>query len=110
MKLTNHPYLTASNDVAAYGADLRKSLIECNVAENLQNDLIHYFTRGRLPGSFLTACLENDLKRALGSASTKMWDYVHNVVCFLYWHVPQSSWGSPEKVKAFIDSFDEVEA
>ena len=82
-------------------------LKECNVAVNLRDGLLLYLRYGILSGSFLTACLENNLYEALGHASTQHWDYVYNVVFFLYNHAPSDSWGSKEKVKQFINSFQE---
>lgn len=80
----------------------RKKMEECNVADNLRDGLELYLLRKILPGGFLIACLENNLSEAMGRASTQTWEYVHNVVMFLYNYAPSDSWGSPEKVKKFL--------
>lgn len=82
-----------------YEISLKDQMEKCNVAYNLRSGLIRYFVNGIIPGDFLKACLENNLKEALGVASTQHWDYIFNVVSFLYYHAPVNSWGSKEKVQ-----------
>ena len=74
----------------------------CEVAENLHEGLMRYFEHHILPGRFLTACLENNLKNAIGFASTKTWDYIFSVMNFLYTFVPDDTWGSKEIVQAWL--------
>jgi len=69
--------------------------------ENLQGGMKLYLERGIKPGSFLTACLANDLVGALGSvgppSGISEWDYVSSVCYFLYNELPgrgrESPWG-----------------
>jgi hypothetical protein len=82
--------------------ELKEGFKSCRVAENLQEGLQQYIENHILPGNFLTACLENNLKNALGFASTKTWDYVFSVMNFLYNYAPAFIWGSPVKVKDWI--------
>ena len=83
--------------------ELEAALSYCEVAENLHAGLMMYFEHQVRPGRFLTACLENDLTNALGYASTKTWDYVFNVMNFLYSYAPGGSWGSKENVKNWTE-------
>ena len=79
--------------------ELEAALNYCEVAENMHAGLLRYFEHHIKPGKFLLACLENDLTGALGYASTKTWDYVFNVMNFLYSYAPGGSWGSTKAVK-----------
>ena len=83
--------------------ELDAALNYYEVAENLHAGLMMYFEHQVRPGRFLTACLENDLTNALGYASTKTWDYVFNVMNFLYSNAPGGSWGSKENVKNWTE-------
>lgn len=79
----------------------KEELEKCNVADNLQSGLELYLTRGIIPGDFLYACLTNNLMEAFGRASTRHWDYIYNVMMFLYNYAPTNSWGSVDKVKTY---------
>lgn len=62
-----------------------------------------YFERGIPQGSFFTAVLENDLRGAIGAADQYNRRLLFDWVAWLYWEAPSESWGSPEKVAAWID-------
>lgn len=55
-------------------------------------------------GGFLGACLENNLKEALGRADIESRANLFEIVSFIYNKMPASIQGSPEKVKAHLDS------
>jgi hypothetical protein len=62
-----------------------------------------YVANGCPPGSFLRAVLENDLMRALGQADDTNMANLPAYGNFLYNHVPVACYGSPEKVREWIE-------
>lgn len=86
---------------------LTKALEECQVAGNLREGLLRYLLQGIKPGLFLRAVLANDLFIAMGLATEREWDYIYNVLQFLYWNAPGGSWGSKEKVSEFLQTFQQ---
>ncbi len=71
-----------------------------------------YLLRGILPGSFLTAVLENNLAAAASQADDANRELLFDYANFLYNHFPSDAWGSPEKIKAWCESIHvgEIEA
>jgi len=74
---------------------------------NLQGGMKRYIEDGIRPGSFLTACLENDFVGALGVASNKTYDYLHGVGMFLWNELPARGypncpWGNRKAVVDWI--------
>lgn len=61
-----------------------------------------YVEAGVPPGDFLMAVLQNDLKEAFGRADEYNTRAMHSIVQYLYNHVPEVCWGSPEKVKQWL--------
>ena len=62
-----------------------------------------YVTDGVQPGGFLEAVLENNLREAFGSADLNNRDALFDIVSYCYNKIPRECWGSPEKVKAWIE-------
>lgn len=77
------------------------------VPEHMQAGLMLYLEHGVLPGSFLTAVLENDLKGAFGRADHINESRIKDIVTFLYNYAPGPCWGSPQKVASWVASFSE---
>lgn len=71
--------------------------------EGCHEGLIRYVVYGICPGNFLTAVLSNDLKEAFARADQDNKAAMAAWVGFLYNHCPGSCWGSPEKMKSWID-------
>ena len=61
-----------------------------------------YIEDHRLPGDFITACLENNLNRAFAYADGINRERLRDVVLFLHNEAPGNCWGSQEKVKAWV--------
>lgn len=62
-----------------------------------------YVRDGALPGDFLQAVLRNDLTEACARAD---WINIRNIPAFAAWlhnEAPIPSWGSAEKVAAWVD-------
>lgn len=77
------------------------------IPDHMHDALRSYLEMGLLPGSFLTAVLENDLKGAFGAADHINASRLKDYVSFLSNFAPSSCWGSPEKVAAWVAMFDE---
>ena len=71
----------------------------------MRDGVRRYFLQGIPPGGFFLAVLENDLIGALGHADRINQNSLPVYGEFLYNYVPASSWGSPEKVQDWMDSF-----
>jgi hypothetical protein len=90
-------------DVQVYRDHLQEKLAERSIPDHLWPGLLAYFTERRRVGSFLTACLENNLQDAmLRAADPATVVAVKGIVEFLCWHVPSTSWGSPDAVHAWL--------
>ena len=67
----------------------------------LQDGMQRYVEEGRLVGDFLTACLENDLSKAVNRADDKNSKLLPEIVRWMYWNLPQGCWGSQEAVASW---------
>ena len=54
------------------------------------------------PGGFLTAVLENNLRKSFGQADKENREALFEIVCHCYKELPYNCWGSPEKVKNWL--------
>jgi hypothetical protein len=63
--------------------------------------LERYLTAGILPGDFLRAVLENDLRMAILRADPVNRGRLPELVEWLWHHAPAAAWGSPEAVQAW---------
>lgn len=82
--------------------ELTKSAIERGVPEGLIGGLVRYIIHGIQPGQFLTAVLSNDLMEAFGRADLESREAMFQIVLFLYNDAPGASFGSPERMAAWI--------
>jgi len=69
-----------------------------------QNQLARYIERGGEVRNFIYAVLTNDLSRAIFHANKNDIGHLKDLAEFLYWEAPKECWGSPEKVKAWIEN------
>lgn len=68
---------------------------------------IQGYVEHRIPtGSFLRACLEKDLKEAVGRADRVNIELLPVIICYLYNEVPSTCWGSRERVKSWLANPD----
>jgi len=65
------------------------------------NEYIHY---RQPPGGFLRAVLENDLCQSFARAHISNRAAMFDIVCYLHNFAPSDCWGSPEKVKSWLES------
>lgn len=73
------------------------------VPEHCREGLLNYLRYGLPPGHFLMAVLANDLTEACGRADDSNRVALADYISVLYNHAPSESWGSREKVRAWID-------
>ncbi|MGD8305123.1 MAG: hypothetical protein PVF17_00585 [Ignavibacteria bacterium] len=64
--------------------------------------LRNYLNFGTKPGSFLTALLANDLKNAVTKADDENILLIREYVRWLIFNAPDESWGTYDKVNAWI--------
>ena len=55
------------------------------------------------PGGFVRAVLENNLTQAYGYADAENFASLKEIVKYCYWEIPGDCWGSPEKVRAWLN-------
>ena len=68
-----------------------------------------YAERRIPPGSFVEAVLCNNLIEALGRADDDNLRDIYEIVKYCYWKIPGNCWGSPQKVKAWLEQTWEME-
>lgn len=72
------------------------------IPEHMRRGVSLYLEKGIRPGSFLTAVLENNLVESIAQADSINQTWIKNWANFLYNEMPIVSWGSKEKVNAWI--------
>lgn len=70
--------------------------------DHMQGAMERYIEHGMLPGSFLTAVLENDLFEAVGRADEVNKYSLPQYVMFLYNYAPSGCYGSREKIERWV--------
>lgn len=78
-----------------------------NIKPLILESLYNYIDAGVPCGGFLTAVLCNDLKESFGRADDFNRDHLFDIVQFLYNKAPAPCWGSPDKVKAWVEKHNE---
>lgn len=66
-----------------------------------------YVQKGIPVGDFLYAVLSNDLKGAFNRADSNNYRFMGDIIRYLWNYVPSACWGSPERVKAWLDFKDQ---
>ena len=69
----------------------------------MQEGVKRWVEHGVMPGSFLRAVLENDLKGAVGNADSNNLAALRYWVEWFYDYAPAGCWGSALKVRAWQD-------
>lgn len=72
------------------------------IREDLYGALERYLNNGIMPGSFLTAVLEDSLSGAFGQADMSNSANMKNIIGYVYNHMPSNSWGSREIVNQYL--------
>lgn len=71
--------------------------------QSIKNSLNNYIVNRVPTGDFLRAVLENNLRESIGRADDNNLPVLHHIVSFLYNECPAACWGSPEKVKKWLN-------
>ena len=64
--------------------------------------IINYIQNGYIPGGFVTAVLQNNLKEAIGRADQFNQQCLRDIVMFICWEIPANTHGSPEIVRRYL--------
>jgi len=80
------------------------------IRHDLLGALERYLNHGIMPGGFMTAVLENNLKEAFARADDTNIENMKNIVGYVYNNIPSDSWGSREAVNAWLESVTEKAA
>lgn len=78
------------------------------IREDWYGALERYLNHGIMPGSFMTAVLENNLMQAMGRADRENSANLKNIVGYIYNHLPSNSWGSRDRVENYVKSLRDV--
>jgi hypothetical protein len=84
---------------------VKKTLTDYGIPSYMHEGIIKYIYEGIIPGSFLRAVLENNLKDAIANADSTNILIISNYVEFFYNEVPGNIWGSEERVRGHAMSF-----
>ena len=85
-----------------------RTLVPCPhypVRDDIIESLQRYIDHGILPGSFLTAVLENNLSNAVANADPVNLANLRNIVGYVYNYLPSVAWGSRETVADYLLQF-----
>jgi len=74
-----------------------------NIRPEILDSLYRYIDEGIPTGDFLRAVLENNLIESLGRADEGNRIALFDITSFLYNVAPAPCWGSPEKVKKWLE-------
>lgn len=72
-----------------------------------QQTIQDYITKRWEPGSFVRAVLENNLREACASADNINIRALPHIVAYCYNYIPSNAWGSPERVDAWLNRWNE---
>ena len=77
-----------------------------HIPDRMMGAVRRYIEDGTPPGDFLTAVIRNDLKEACGRADEENIGNLPAYVAYFYNEAPASCWGSPEKMRDWMVSFE----
>lgn len=83
--------------------DYASAMAKHGIPDHMYDSIVNYIVHRIEPGGFLSAVICNNLKEACGRADhinkTKLFEYVS----FFYNDAPSTCWGSPDKLKAWLN-------
>lgn len=83
--------------------DLERSARDRGVPRHLIPSLVEYVVDRCPTGRFLEAVLSNNLIETMQRADNSSLAGLVPLMSFIKWHIPADCWGSPEKVKAWLE-------
>lgn len=72
--------------------------------EHMRDGARLYIEYGVEPGSFMSAVICNDLREAMGRADSINRERLFDIVCWFHNEAPSMSWGSREKMRAWVSA------
>ncbi len=75
---------------------------EFYIPQRMAGAIERYINKGILPGPFLTAVLENNLKEAVGQADDENLNNLSAYCGYLYNEAPANCYGSPKLVQKWV--------
>ena len=72
------------------------------IPDYMMEGIVHYRDKGLPTGDFLRAVFENDFSQVVGRADRINVQNLPAYAAFCYNEMPWNSWGSPERVAAWI--------
>lgn len=73
-------------------------------------DAIDRYAKKHCPvGDFLYSVLTNNLTESFGRADEENKSDLEKIVYYCNWHIPRVCWGSPEKVKKWLEDYKKKE-
>jgi hypothetical protein len=82
--------------------EILQALNRTKTPEYMHGGIVRYLVNKIAPGSFLTAVICNDLRRACENADATNATLLIEYVKFFYNDAPSQSWGSREKFDAWM--------
>jgi len=76
---------------------------ESKIPELTMSGITNFIHKGIMPGSFLGAVLENNLKQTYGNADENNLVAIPSIVQYLYNSCPGIAWGSAREVREWIE-------
>ena len=73
------------------------------IPDRMLDGIKRYVEDGIIPGSFLRAIIENDLRNAVGCADDENLVNIPAYVSYFYNETPGACWGSKEKMKRWVE-------
>lgn len=74
------------------------------IPSHMMQAMKHYVATGEVSSDFLTAVIDNDLKKAVSHADDHNKTIIYLYVMWLYNRAPMQCWGSPEIRRAWTGS------
>lgn len=76
--------------------EIELNAMKSGIPDHMISDIVRYLGDGILPGAFLKAVINNDLKHACNTSDTINIHCLVKYVNFFYCHAHPASWGYPE--------------
>lgn len=77
---------------------------EYHIPERMMDGIERYIEHGIGPGHFLTAVIQNDLTEAVNRADEENMRNLPAYVAYFWNNAPADCWGTPEKMKAWMEA------
>lgn len=78
---------------------------EFYISKRMEGGIRRYIEEGILPGSFLKAVINNDLRSACTTADDENIKNLPAYIGYFYYEAPSECWGSKERMCRWIEQF-----